>query len=125
MPTRILIVENHPDNQKLMAYLLEKFGYLVVLADDGEQGLEIAQREELDLILCDIHMPGIDGFEVARRLKADPRLCRIPLIATTALTLTSDRDAVEAAGFNGYITKGTAPKLFVQQVQSFLTVGEQ
>lgn len=117
---RILIVENHPANQKLMAYLLEKSGCEVVLADTGEEGISLAQGQAFDLILCDIHMIGIDGYEVARRLKADPKCRSIPLVAVTAMTRPSDRDHVLAAGFDGYVPKAIAPKLFIKQIQSFL-----
>ena len=121
MTARICIIEDHPDNQKLMAYLLESCGYQVVLADTGEKGLEFALRENFDLILCDVRMSGIDGYEVARRLKADPKLCHIRLIACTALTTLADRKEALAAGFDGCISKAIAPRLFIQQVQCFLS----
>jgi two-component system cell cycle response regulator len=120
---RILIIENHPANQKLMAYLLEKSGCQVVLADNGEDGIRLAQGEAFDLILCDIHMTGIDGYEVARRLKVDPKCRSIPLVAVTAMTRPSDRDQVLSAGFDGYVPKAIAPKLFIRQIQSFLAGG--
>lgn len=125
MSTRILIVENHPDSQKLMAYLLEKSGYQVLLADTGEEGIELAQHENFDLILCDICMSGTDGYEVARRLKAESKCCRTPLVAVTALTRPGDRDQVLAAGFDGYVSKAIAPQLFIRQIQGFLPCGNQ
>lgn len=121
MSARILIIENHPDCRKLMAYLLEKSGYHVQLADTGEAGLALAQHGDFDLILCDIRMPGIDGYEVARRLKSDPNRCKVPLVAITALTQLGDRDHVLAAGFDGYVAKAVPPQHFIQQVQSFLS----
>ena len=121
MTTRICIIEDHPDNQKLMAYLLESCGYQVVLADTGEAGLEFAHRENFDLILCDVRMSGIDGYDVARLLKADPKCCHTRLIACTALTTLADREEAFAAGFDGCISKAIAPRLFIQQVQSFLS----
>ncbi len=124
MSARILIVEDHPDNQKLMVYLLEKCGYQVQVAETGEQGLEFAQRDAFDLILCDIRMPGIDGYEVARQLKADPQRCQTPLVATTAMFRPGDRDHVLAAGFDGYVPKAIAPQLFINQVQGFLSGGK-
>jgi len=117
---QILLIENHPANQKLMAYLLEKSGFQVVVADSGEEGIKLAQSQPFDLILCDIRMAGIDGYEVARRLKADPKSHWIPLVAVTAMTRPSDGDQVLAAGFDGYVPKAIAPKLFIRQVQSFL-----
>ena len=124
MPARILIIENHPDNRQLMAYLLEKHGYQVSLAGSGEEGIELALRDGFDLILCDIRMSGMDGYEVARRLKADPKCRQIPLVAITALTWLDNRDDAIAAGFDGYISKAIAPRLFVQQVQGFLPGNE-
>lgn len=124
MPARILVVEDHPDSRKLMAYLLEHCGHQVLVAGTGEAALEIAQREAFDLILCDIYMAGIDGYEVARRLKANPRCSRTPLVAVTALVRPSDLEQVLAAGFDGYVTKAISPQLFLQQVQSFLPGGE-
>ena len=124
MAVHILVVEDHPANQKLMAYLLGTCGYLVQLAATGEEALELAQQVDFDLILCDIHMTGMDGYEVARRLKGDPKRCRIPLVAVTALVQSGDREEVLAAGFDGYIAKAIAPQLFIQQVQSFLPVRE-
>ena len=103
-----------------MAYLLEKCGYQVLLADTGEEAIELAQNEQFDLILCDIRMSGADGYEVARRLKSEPNCRRTTLVAVTALTRPSDRDQVLEAGFDGYVPKAIAPQLFIQQIQSFL-----
>ena len=118
---QILIIENHPANQKLMAYLLEKSGCQVVLADSGEDGIRLAEAGPFDLILCDIFMTGIDGYEVARRLKANPKCRSIPLVAVTAMARPGDRDRVLAAGFDGYVPKAISPKLFIEQVKRFLT----
>jgi two-component system cell cycle response regulator len=120
MTARLLIVEDNADNLKLMSYLLRSFGYQVLSAQDGEEGLAIVASEALDLIICDIQMPGIDGYEFARQLKADPRSDKIPLIAVTALAMVGDRDKVLAAGFDGYITKPIVPRAFVNQVETFL-----
>ena len=78
MAARILIIEDNVTNLELMVYLMEAFGYSPVCARDGEAGVEIAQRETFSLIICDIQMPIIDGFEVARRLKSDPATSKIP-----------------------------------------------
>lgn len=117
---RILVIEDNPQNLELMTYLLEAFGYTTVTAVDGEEGIEVVLREKLDLIICDIHLPKKDGYEVARELKRDPVLRRIPLVAVTALAMVGDREKVLKAGFNGYIDKPIQPELFVRQVESFL-----
>lgn len=120
MAARVLLIEDNPVNLELARYLLSAFGHTVITADDGEQGLESARRESPELILCDLQLPGIDGFEVARQLKQHPALNRIPLVAVTALAMVGDREKVFAAGFDGYIPKPLDPQTFVAQVDVFL-----
>lgn len=125
MSARILIVDDYPANRKLMSYLLESRGHHTQLAVTGEEALELTRHEAFDLILCDIRMAGIDGYEVARRLRADPKTCRTPLVAITALAHQGAREDVISAGFDGFVSKGTAPQLFIQQVEDFLARGER
>lgn len=120
MPARILIIEDNVDNRELMTYLLNAFGYATLSADNGVTGIELAAKDPPDLILCDIRLPGIDGYEVARRLKQDARLRSIPLIATTALAMMEDRERAVVAGFKGYITKPIAPEIFVSEVAALM-----
>jgi two-component system cell cycle response regulator len=119
MPLKILIIEDNPANLELMTYLLRSFGHSVVSAREGAEGLELARRELVDIIICDVHLPNVDGYEVAQRLKQHPVLCRIPLVAVTAMAMVGDRDKVLAAGFDGYIDKPINPQLFVSQVEAF------
>ncbi len=119
----ILVIEDHVDNLELMSYLLRAFGYSTVAAVDGITGLDMARSENMDLILCDIQLPGIDGLEVARRLKRDARLRPVPLVAITALAMVGDRERVLAAGFDGYIPKPISPETFVSSVEAFLKPG--
>jgi two-component system cell cycle response regulator len=121
----VLIIEDHPDNRELMNYLLEAFGYATVTALDGLAGVDLARSEDLDLILCDIQLPEIDGFEVARRLKQDERLRSIPLVAITALAMVGDRERALAAGFDGYIAKPINPETFIATVEAFLKPSER
>jgi CheY-like chemotaxis protein len=116
----ILVIEDHADNLDLMRYLLGEFGYTALSAENGLNGVELAERESPDLILCDIQLPDIDGFEVARRLKRHPLLRAIPLVAITALAMVGDRERVLAAGFDGYIPKPISPETFVGDVELFL-----
>lgn len=120
---KILVIEDNPTNLQLMVYLLQAFGHTPLEALDGEAGLELIRRESPDLILCDIHLPGTDGFGVARQLKSQPAFSAIPLVAVTALAMVGDRDRILSAGFNGYITKPITPETFVGQVESFLPPG--
>jgi two-component system cell cycle response regulator len=85
----------------------------------------MAQREGPDLILCDIHLPGIDGLELARRLKQDERLRPVPLVAVTALAMVGDRERVLGAGFDGYLPKPINPETFISSVETFLKPGDR
>lgn len=120
MPGRILIIEDNQANLDLMVYLLQYFGYVPLTAHDGEQGLQAARREIPDLIICDLQMPKLDGFEVTRQIRQDPLLSKVPLVAVTAYTMRGDRERVLAAGFDGYLGKPIVPEEFVSQVESFL-----
>lgn len=117
---RILIIEDNPENMQLMVYLLTAFGHTVFETTTGEPGLRLARTEAPDLILCDLHMPGMDGYEVAKHLKLDRKLAAIPLVAVTAYAMVGDREKVLAAGFNGYISKPINPESFVGEIEMFL-----
>jgi two-component system, cell cycle response regulator DivK len=104
-----------------MTYLLTAFGHTALKAEDGEEGLELARREKPDLILCDLQLPEMDGFEVVRRLRDDPQLSKIPVVAVTAFAMDDEGDKVMAAGFEGYIAKPIVPEDFVSQTESFLS----
>jgi len=120
MAARILVIEDNATNLQLMAYLLSAFGYKVLTATTGEEGLEAARRESPDLIVCDVQLPGLDGYEVARRLKRHSALRTMPLVAVTALAMVGDREKVLAAGFDGYLGKPIVPQTFVRDVTAFL-----
>ncbi len=120
MPARILVIEDDPNSLELMTYLLTAFGHSAFSATDGEEGLQAVYREVPDLIVCDIQIPKVNGYQVAHRLKADTAFRAIPLIAATAFAMVGDRDKVMAAGFDGYITKPIEPETFVSQVEAFL-----
>lgn len=120
MPARILVIEDNTANLELMTYLLKAFGHFTIAARDGEAGLETALRESLDLIICDIELPKLNGYEVAQQLKQHPTLRHVPLVAVTAYAMVDDRDKVLNAGFDGYISKPIEPELFVGQVEAFL-----
>ena len=125
MAARILLIEDNRTNLELMVYLLKAFGYSPVCARDGEAGLAIARSEIFSLIVSDIQMPTIDGFEVARQLKSDPATSNTPLIAVTALAMVGDRDRVLAAGFDGYVAKPIDPESFVAQIERFIRQDER
>ena len=117
---RILIIEDNSTNMQLMVYLLNAFGHTTIETTDGEAGLASAQHEPVDIILCDLQIPRLDGYEVARRIKMDPKLKDIPLIAVTAYAMVGDRDKVLSAGFDGYISKPINPEIFTTEVEGYL-----
>jgi two-component system cell cycle response regulator len=108
-----------------MSYLLNAFGHSTLTAGNGDAGIEMAHRERPDLVLCDIQLPGADGYTVARELKSDAYLSRIPLVAVSALVMVGDREKGLAAGFDGYISKPIDPQNFVGQVDSYLSVEQR
>lgn len=120
MKTKILLVEDNEQNRYLTTFLLEERGYAVVHAETGPRGLELAAREHPDLILLDIQLPGMDGHAVARRLKGDPALKSIPIVAVTSYAMAGDRDKAFAAGVEGYIEKPINPDTFVTEIERFL-----
>lgn len=122
MPARILVIEDNPANLELMMYLLRAYRYEPLSATDGEKGLALARSARPDVIVCDIQLPSMDGFEVVRRLKSDPATRSMPVIAVTAFAMVGDRDRALAAGFDGYIGKPIVPETFVPQVEQFLEV---
>ncbi|CAM3112471.1 Cyclic di-GMP phosphodiesterase Gmr [Janthinobacterium lividum] len=105
---------------ELMVYLLRAFGYTPLAAYDGEEGVRMARSELPDLIICDVHLPKLDGYGVVAELKKDPQLRNIPALAVTALAMVGDRERLLEAGFNGYIGKPIEPDLFVAELESFL-----
>ncbi len=121
MSARILIIEDNATNMELMVYLLRAFGYTPLSASDGEAGVEAARRERPDLIICDVHLPKLDGYGVVAALKADPATRAIPALAVTALAMVGDRERLLEAGFDSYIGKPIEPDTFVKQIESFLT----
>jgi two-component system cell cycle response regulator DivK len=107
MGTNVLYIEDNPDNMTLVKRVLEAAGYTLFQAATGLEGLAIAGKESIDLILLDINLPDIDGYEVARRLRRDtkPNLAHIPIIAITANALKGDAENALAAGCDVYMSK--------------------
>src|SRR5688500_9705707 len=101
----VLVVDDSATNLELAAYLLEEAGFRVLKATNGLEGIELARSARPDLVLCDIHMPVADGFEVARTFAADPLLVGIPLVALSATSDQSDQGAILAHGFRGFLLK--------------------
>jgi two-component system cell cycle response regulator DivK len=117
---RILLVEDNEMNRDMLSRRLQRKGYSVLIAVDGEQGLATAYSEMPDLILMDISLPFIDGYEVTRRLKANPRTKHIPVIALTAHALLTDRDKALRAGCNDYDTKPVEFTRLTEKIETLL-----
>jgi two-component system, cell cycle response regulator DivK len=117
---RILLVEDNEMNRDMLSRRLQRKGYSVLIAVDGEQGLATAYSEMPDLILMDISLPFIDGYEVTRRLKANPRTKHIPVIALTAHALLTDRDKAMRAGCNDYDTKPVDFSRLTEKIETLL-----
>lgn len=120
MAARILIVEDHPASLEMMDYLLRAMGYETLLAKDGPTALEVAAREHFDLVVCDLQLPEMSGYEIAEHFKNDPRLREIPLIAVTAFSMVGDKEKVLSARFEGYYAKPIDPERFVAQMEQHL-----
>jgi len=116
----ILVVDDVPVNLKLVGAVLRREGYAVQTAADGEEALEILRTSHPDLILADIQMPVIDGFELTRRVKQDERLRDIPVVALTALALQAGAAKAREAGFDGYLTKPIDTRTMGRHVRHYL-----
>jgi CheY-like chemotaxis protein len=117
---RVLLVEDNPANLALMQYLLQAAGYTTLTATDGRQGIAVAQHESPDVILMDLQMPILNGYDAARQVKEIPALRGVPIIAVTAYAMVGDRDKILARGFDGYIAKPITPERFVSEVETFI-----
>ena len=120
MPRKILIVEDNQDSRELVVKVLKNKGYQTIEAADGEEALEKVAAEKPDLILLDISIPKIDGYEVAKRLKSQEEYRDIPIVALTAHAMKGDREKVIVAGFEGYISKPINVRELPEQVRSYL-----
>src|SRR5258705_5430412 len=120
MSKRILIIEDQEDNRAIMRDLLSSAGYELIEAVDGGEGVELAQRERPDLILMDIQLPVLDGYEATRRIRGYSELRSVPIIAVTSYALDGDEAKARAAGCNGYVTKPFSPRQLLAKVRQYL-----
>lgn len=120
MAARILVIEDNAANLELVRYLLSFSGYTVLEARDGAQGVAMALQERPDLVVCDLQMPLLDGYEVLARLRENPASAATVIVAVTAFSMPNDRQKVMTAGFDGYLSKPIEPEKFVHQIEAFL-----
>src|SRR5438128_5673376 len=121
MSKRILVVEDQEDNRKILRDLLTSADFEVIEAEDGESGLAAAAEHRPDLILMDIQLPGLDGYEATRRVKADAVLHAIPVIVVTSYALAGDDGKARAAGCDAYISKPYSPRHLLAMVREHLS----
>lgn len=119
MTNTVLLIEDNEQNRYLTTFLLEASGYTVVCAFDGPRGIEVAKTLAPDLILLDIQLPTMDGYEVARALREIESLRETPIVAVTSYAMVGDREKSLAAGCTGYIEKPIDPETFVEEIESF------
>ncbi|MBI4518338.1 MAG: response regulator [Deltaproteobacteria bacterium] len=123
MPKKILVVEDDADNRRIVTKVLTVEGYAVVEAIDGNQALEKARAEHPDLILMDLALPNMDGWEATRQIKADRTLQDIPVVALTAFAMRGDEEQARAAGCDDYIPKPARPMVIRAIVKKYVGAG--
>ena len=120
MTKRILVIEDQEDNRRILRDLLSSVGYELIEAENGEDGVAAAAAARPDLILMDIQLPLLDGYEATRRIKAQSALSAIPIIAVTSYALSGDEDKARAAGCEGYVTKPFSPRELLAKIREYL-----
>jgi len=125
MKFKILYIEDNEQNFYLVNFILNSIGNEIIRARDGMEGINIAGRMKFDMILLDIQLPVMDGYEVARALRDNPDLKDVPIIALTSYAMAGDREKAFEAGCTGYIEKPINPKTFANQIENYLSGGGQ
>ena len=120
MNKRILVIEDTEDNRRILRDLLSASGYEVIEATDGATGVAMALDHRPDLILMDIQIPVLDGYEAARRIKAAPSTRHIPIVAVTSYALVGDEPKTREAGCDGYVAKPFSPRQLLGKVREFI-----
>ena len=120
MSKTILVIEDNEQNIYLVTFILEKHGYQIIQARDGEQGIALARESKPDLILLDIQLPVMDGYAVARELRKNHDLGTVPIVAVTSYAMVGDRERILEAGCSGYIEKPINPETFVADIEQYL-----
>jgi len=120
MDKTVLVIEDHEDNRRIMHDLLTSKGYQVIEAVNGLEGVDAAETHRPDLILLDIQLPGIDGYEATRRIKANPNLQKIPIIVVTSYALSGDDMKAFEAGCDAYVAKPFSPRELLAKIREYL-----
>ena len=120
MSKRILVVEDNEDNRQIIRDLLTSVGYELIEAADGMEGVAMAQHHRPDLILMDVQLPVMDGYEATRQIRTVPELADVPIIAVTSYALSGDEAKTREAGCDGYVAKPFSPRQLLAKVREFL-----
>jgi two-component system cell cycle response regulator DivK len=120
MKKRILVVEDQQDNRQILRDLLTNAGFDIIEAENGEDAIASAQASRPDLILMDIQLPILDGYEATRRIKADPNLKSIPIIVVTSYALSGDEDKARLAGCDDYVAKPFSPRELLAKIKEYV-----
>jgi two-component system cell cycle response regulator DivK len=120
MKKTILVIEDHEDNRRIVRDLLTSAGYEVLEAINGKEGVTAAEAHHPELILMDIRLPDFDGYEATRRIKANPNLSAIPIIAVTSYALSGDDEKAFEAGCDAYVTKPFSPRELLAKIREYL-----
>ncbi len=120
MSKRVLVVEDHEDNMRIMSDMLASAGYEVIGAVTGVEGVAMAESHNPDLILMDIMLPGLDGYEATRRIKDNAALRHIPVIAITSYALDGEESRAEEAGCDAYFSKPVSPRALLAKVREYI-----
>lgn len=123
MSKLILVIEDQEDNRRIVRDLVTSVGYELVEATSGEEGVAMVETNAPDLILMDIQLPGIDGYETTRRIKANPAFQHIPIIAVTSYALSGDERKAREAGCDDYVTKPFSPRVLLAKIRQYLPEG--
>jgi CheY-like chemotaxis protein len=122
---KVLIAEDNAVNRELLRELLEARGYEVLEACDGQEALHMIEQTQPEVLLLDIGMPVLDGFAVVRRIRENPRLALLPVVAVTAYAMRGDREKILNSGFDGYLSKPLNPSALTEELDRLLTKGSQ
>lgn len=121
MDTKILVIEDDPVGLRYVRFTLEKHGYQVITAGNGLEGLRKARTEEPDLIILDVMLPGMDGYEICHRLRAEPATARLPILMFSARSQEKDKAVGQQVGADDYLTKPAEPSEIIRRVESLLS----
>jgi CheY-like chemotaxis protein len=121
--SRILVIDDNRDNRTLLAYLIARHGHQAMLADGGREGIRLATADPPDLILLDLQMPDMDGYETLETLRTNPALATVPIVAVSAYAMAGSSGRALTSGFDGYVSKPISPETFGARLEAFLSIG--